>query len=163
HRMLLLVNLATAWLAACTVERWTLGRLRRPVAAAVGAALAVLIAWAYLFHPSPETGRVVYGLFAGGLAAQLLAVGLTPALFLVRPGPPRWRRWALAGVFAAELLGLHGAVNSAAPRAFAYPPEPSIAFLQRSLGPYRMLGLGPAFLPNFPQVYGLRDVRLDNP
>ncbi|HEY2740024.1 MAG TPA: YfhO family protein, partial [Thermoanaerobaculia bacterium] len=62
HRVLLLVNLATAWLAAGTVERWTQGLLRRSVVIGVGAALAALIAWAYVAHPSPETGRVVYGL-----------------------------------------------------------------------------------------------------
>jgi hypothetical protein len=165
HRVLLLVSLATAWLAACTVERWTLGFLRRPVVLGVGVALAALIVWAYAAHPSPETGRVVYGLFAGGLAAQLLAVALTLALFLVRPSPRwcRWRPWTLAGVIAAELFGLHGSVNSATPRAVAYPMTPSIAFLQKSLGPYRMLGLGWAFLPNFPMLYGLRDVRIDNP
>jgi hypothetical protein len=162
HRVLLLVNLATAWLAACTVERWTLDLLRRSVVIGVGVALAALIAWAYVAHPSPETGRVVYGLFAGGLAAQLLAVALTLALFLVRPSPS-WCRWTLAGVIAVELFGLHGAVNSATPRDVAYPTTPSIAFLQKSLGPYRMLGLGWAFLPNFPMLYGLRDVRIDNP
>jgi hypothetical protein len=167
HRMLLLVNLAVAWLAACTVERWGRGELRRSAVVAVAAAAAGLIAWAYISHPSPETGRVVYGLAEGGLAAQLLAVALTLGLFLVRPGrtkrAPRWLPWALAGVIAAELFGLHGAVNSATPREFAYPTTPSIAFLQRSLGPYRMMGLGQAFLPNIPLFYGLRDVRIDNP
>jgi len=166
HRVLLLVNLAIAWLAACTVERWTLGRLRRPVVLAAGVALAGLIAWIYVSQPSPETGRVVYSLAEGGLAAQLLAVALTLALFLVRPGASRWGRWsqwALAGVVAVELFGLHGAVNSATPRLFSYPAAPSIAFLQKSLGPSRMMGLGQAFLPNIPLIYGLRDVRIDNP
>jgi hypothetical protein len=160
HRMLLLVNLAVAWLAACTVERWVRGEVRRPVAAAVGAATAGQIAWAYVAHPS-ETGRVVYGLPEGGLAAQLAAVGLTLGLLLVRGR--RWAPWVLAAVIAAELFGLYGTVNSAMPAEYAYPTAPSIAFLQRRLGPYRFMGLGPAFLPNIPLFYGLRDVRIDNP
>jgi hypothetical protein len=243
HRMLLLVNLAVAWLAACTVERWVRGEVRRLAAAAVGAATAGLIAWAYVAHPS-ETGRVVYGLLEGGLAAQLAAVGLTLGLLLVRvrppeppppPSPPprvppppapsgrgapppksqeqkgeqdeslrqtragvpplpfgvgvwwharergpggegglvgstagfggscRWAPYALAAVIAAELFGLYGTVNSAMPAEYAYPTAPSIAFLQRRLGPYRFMGLGQAFLPNIPLFYGLRDVRIDNP
>jgi hypothetical protein len=173
HRMLLLVNLAIAWLAACTVERWTLGVLRRPAVLAGGAALAGLITWIYVAHPSPETGLVLYDLFEGGLAAQLAALALALGLLLVRPASSAssvssvgWRRgcpWVLAGVIAAELSGLHGTVNSATPRGFAYPTAPSIAFLQKSLGPSRMMGLGQAFLPNIPLIYGLRDVRIDNP
>ena len=169
HRLLLLVNLAVAWLAACQVERWARGQVRRSAVAATAAVAAGLIAWAYVAHPAPETGRVVWSIPEGGLWAQLLALGLAAALLLARPDrlPSRWAprvvRWALPGVIAAELCLLHAGANSATPALYAYPTTPAIAFLQRALGPYRMMGLGQAFLPNLPLFYGLRDVRTDNP
>jgi hypothetical protein len=160
HRTLMLVNLAIAWLAACGIERWQRGRLRRWAVPTAAAALAGLIAWVYLAHPSPVTGRMIIDLWDGGLAAQLLAVGLAAGLLLVRRP---WAPAALAVVVAAELLVLHGDVNSMSPRVFAFPSEPSLAFLQRNLGPYRMVALGESLQANVPLVYGLRDVRIDNP
>jgi hypothetical protein len=165
HRTLLLVNLAVAWLAACGIERWQRGAVRRVAVLATAALLAGLITWAYLAHPSPENGHIVTGLLSGGLAAQLLAIGLAAGLLLARPGT-RWSSqapMALAVLIAAELFLLHHDVNSVAPAAFAYPPEPSLAFLQKSLGAYRMVALGDSLPTNVPAVYGLRDVRIDNP
>jgi hypothetical protein len=165
HRILLLTNFAVAWLAACGIERWQRGEMRRAVVVPVALGLAGLITWAYLAHPSPNTGRVITGLADGGLAAQLLALGLAAGLLLVRPGsrPGVRAPWALAALTAAELFLLHGKVNSVVPPVFAYPDKPSIAFLQKSLGPARMMGLGDAFPPNIPLFYGLRDARIDNP
>jgi len=162
HRTLMLVNLAVAWLAACGIERRQRGAVRRAAVLMAAALLAGLITWAYLAHPSPENGHVVTGLLAGGLAAQLLAVGLAAGLLLLRQGMRRVP-WALAAVIAAELLLLHGKVNSVSPAAFAYPPEPSLAFLQKNLGPSRMVALGDSLPANVPSVYGLRDARIDNP
>lgn len=66
-------------------------------------------------------------------------------------------------LFAAELLLVHWRANPAAPVREAYPATPPVRFLQENLGPWRMLGLGTCFLANIPLVYGLRDVRIDNP
>jgi hypothetical protein len=163
HRVLMLVNLAVAWLAACEVERRSIGEARRAAVVLGAAALAALIVAAYLCHPSPATGRIVSGFLAGGLAAQLAALALAAVLLLLPPARLRWAPWAFAALVAAELGLLHHGANTAADRVYAYRPQPSIAFLQRSLGPYRMIGLVNAFPPNVPAVYGLRDARIDNP
>jgi hypothetical protein len=163
HRLLLVATLALAWLAACTVERWTRGEVRRFHLVVTAAALAALTVGTYLCHPSPQSGRVITGVLEGGLAAQLIAVAVASGFLLLIPGRRLWASWALALLIGAELIAGLRSVNSATPKGFAFPPRPSIAFLQRHLGPYRMVAMGDTFFPNVPQVYGLRDVRIGNP
>ncbi|HEX7180834.1 MAG TPA: hypothetical protein VF756_03265 [Thermoanaerobaculia bacterium] len=74
-----------------------------------------------------------------------------------------WLPWALCAVLAGELLWLHLPLNPPAPAELSYPSVPPVEFLQRSLGRYRMMGMRRTFLANIPIVYGLRDVRIDNP
>jgi len=167
HRLLLVVTFAVAVLAASEVERWRRGEGRRAAVAVAALALAALIVWAYLGHPSPKTGRVITGFLQGGLAAQLAALGLAAALLLL-PSSARGRRAGgegllLAALFAAELLLVHAYVNRPLPERTAYPVTPPVRFLQENLGSWRMVGLGSCFLANTPLVYGLRDARIDNP
>lgn len=164
HRILGLVPLALAYLAACETERWQRGEGKRGWIAVLAAALAGLIAWGYLAHPHPEIAHLLVELRNRWMGTQLLALALGAGLLLVRPGERRAVPWLLAAVVAGELLAIHGPANVPSPRRMAYPVTPPIHFLQERLGDDRMMGLGRSVLPaNFHLVYGLNDVRIDNP
>lgn len=165
HRIYILVTFCIAALAAAEIERWQRGAARRRAVLLAAALLGGLIVWTFLAHPSPKTGRIVTGLLSGGLATQLAALGLTAALLLTRPGD-RWKKLATGGlvaVLAAELLVLHHPVNPPMPSRVLYADVEPARFLQRQAGPYRMFALGGNFPSNVPLVFGLRDVRIDNP
>jgi hypothetical protein len=82
HRVLLPFDLAAAYLAAATLERWRHGGLRRWPAAALATALAALVAWAYLAdgRPAPplppdalaDMHRISLAVNLGALAAAAL-------------------------------------------------------------------------------------------
>ncbi len=160
HRALVLVCLGLAWLAACEVERWQRGATsRRRVLLAAGL-LAAVVVGSYLTHPSPR-GETRWADFSVQAAALVLAAGL----LLLRPAP-RWAPWAMAAVVAGELLWMHLPSNPPMPARLAFPTPPPVGFLQDNAGSSqtsRMFGLGNAFLANIPAIYGLRDVRIDNP
>ncbi len=174
HRVLILVVLAIAWLAACEAERWRRGETRRAVMAGLGAALGGLIAWAYQANP-PKIAGLLEEQRADWLAVQLaaLGIGLAGLVLLTLPARERWRRaptfaaWGLAAVVAAELLVFHLPANPSGPRRLAYPVTPPLRFLlehRDSQGADRMVGLSRSVFPaNYNLVYGLADVRIDNP
>ena len=157
HRALVLVCLGLAWLAACEVERWQRGATGRPRVLLAAALLAAVVVGAYLTHPSPQ-GETRWVDFGVQIAALVLAAGL----LLLRPAP-RWAPWALAAVVAGELLWMHLPSNPPMPARLAFPTPPPVGFLQQVAGTSRIFGLGNAFLSNIPAIYGLRDVRIDNP
>lgn len=169
HRLVLVVGLAAAYVAACEVERWRRGE-RHPLAAAIGAVVvSALVGWAYLGHPQPWSGE----LGSDGrrwFTHQLAAVALVPAcLWLCGGRTPKWavlRRaapWALVAVVGAELLLLHRGGLTPGPARLFYPLTPAIAFLRDHLGEARLVGVANAFPPNFSQLYGLTDTRIDDP
>lgn len=161
HRTLMLVALCVSWLAACEAERWQRGEGRRRRLAVVAALLAGLAAWAYLAHAHPTLGPLVDQRNAW-LIAQLAFLGLGAAALLVRDR--RAAAWILPLAVGAELLVLHAPANPTSPRRLAYPATPPVRFLQERLGDARMVAFGASVLPaNFHEVYGLRDVRIDNP
>lgn len=196
-RVQLLVAFAVAYLAACEIERWSSGELRRRVVPGVAAALAGLVAWAYLGHINAGlTWRQdSIHLWWMWLQGTLLAVGC--ALLLLPPGagggasggdgePPaaaaarrggraaralraglRRAPWVACALVAGELLYDHLPANPSSPKDLAFPVTPPIAFLMRQLGggpmAGRIFGVARAFPANFPEVYGLCDVRIDNP
>ncbi len=168
QRLVLLLVVPLVYLAACEVERWRRDGGWRRVALVAPLAAATLV-WAYVAHPPP--GGAGLGPFqpwwlGKQLAAVTLATGLVVAAHRMRG---RWnlsRRtapWALCAVVAAELLTLHGDALAPGPRRLFYPLTPAIRFLRRHLGSDRLVGMDDAFPPNFAQVYGLSDVRIDNP
>ncbi|HYN22272.1 MAG TPA: hypothetical protein VE078_15030 [Thermoanaerobaculia bacterium] len=169
HRTLMLIALTSAWLAACEVERWRRcrrGESRRALLLLLSLALIGLIAWGYLAHPHPTIGHLLTGLRDSWMTTQLVALALGSVLLLWR-SPQRWT-WLAAGllpaVVAAELLVLHFPANPSSPRRLAYPVTPPIHFLEERLGNARLVGLGGAVFPaNYSLVYGLNDVRIDNP
>ncbi|HEX5720911.1 MAG TPA: hypothetical protein VF179_32445, partial [Thermoanaerobaculia bacterium] len=162
HRTLMLVALCVCWLAACEAERWQRGEGRRRLVAILAAVLAGVIAWSYLGHNHPTLGHALASQRDAWMIAQIAFVGLGAAL-LFAPDR-RAAAWILPLVVGAELLILHLPLNPTSPRRLAYPVTPPVRFVQERLGDFRMVAFGPSVLPaNFHEVYGFRDVRIDNP
>jgi hypothetical protein len=171
HRLMLLVALAAAYLAACEVDRWHRGA-RSPRALAAGALGTVaVLAWAYLGHPAPGAGAA--GVQWGWLALQLGAVALIVTLLVALGRPPRGEGrgsrlrgaapWLVAAVVAGELVALHGNALTPAPSRLFYPRTPALQFLAGHMGDSRLAGLADVFPANFAQVYGFADARIDGP
>lgn len=166
HRLLLILSLCTAWLAACELERRVRGQGSRRTVLAAALVLAGLIAWGYIAHPHPTDPEILaaprnrllaihLGTLAG--AAVLLALPLQGKRARALP-------WVFCGLVFAELFAVHAPSLPPAPRRLAYPVTPPIAFLQKHLGNDRFVGLGQSvFHANHPLVYGLTDLRIDNP
>ena len=169
HRLVLLLGLVAAFLAACEVERWIHGdrgpRRLALAATVVGAALV----WAYLGHP-PPSGERVGAAHGSWLALQASALAVAAGVLLLlgsrRTGWAKARRaapWLLVVVLAAELGTLHGDALAPGPARLYYPWTPSLRFLRSHIGTARFAGMGSALPANFSQMYGLNDVRIDNP
>lgn len=166
RRALLLVAWGLAYLGACTLERLRRGETHRWAVAAVAAALAGLLFWAYLGHPNPEDPTRLAVLRIGWLHWQMRFLVLAVALFLVG----RKRHWpgaAFATIVAAELLLAHGSANPPMPQRLAFPLNEPLRFLEQRLAENpdgsRMAALGRAFPPNLPSLYGFPDARVYNP
>jgi len=181
RRILLIVSLAVAFLAACTLERfrrgdtdrWTLWTLLAAVAF-----LAVVAVWGTLAHPDPaDPGRLAILRF-GWIRWQMRFLGISAvllgaALFVRRIRSFRsfrsfqsFRSWlppAVACLIAAELLLLHRPANPPMPRRLAFPVTGPIRFLQENARRTRVAALGRALPPNLASLYGLNDVRVYNP
>jgi hypothetical protein len=166
HRILVLVSFCLAGLAACEVDRRRRGEGSRWTVLAVAAGLAALVVWGYRAHPNPQDAALLAGFRSRMLATHLVALALATVLLALRP-KGRWGRavpWLFCGLVAGELLLVHLPFVPPAPRRLAYPVMPPVRFLQEHLGDSRMLGLGEwALPPNFYLMYGLQDVRIDNP
>lgn len=174
HRLLLPLDLALAYLAAASLERFRQGALRRWPAAALGGGLAALIAWAYLADgrpPPPLAANALADLRHLSLALDLGAMAAATLLLAARRAgrPGAWRIWALAALAAGELLAIHVPANPGMPRGLYYPTTPTVAFLQQRLGGshgsrgLRMAALGAMLPPNGAAIYGLADARYTNP
>ena len=166
RRILLLISFCLAGLAACEVDRRTRGEGSRWALFVVAGGLAALVIWGYRAHPNPQDAALLAGFRNRMLAAHLAALALATVLLALRP-KGRWGRampWLFCGLVAGELLLVHLPFVPPAPRRLAYPVMPPVRFLQEHLGDSRMLGLGEwALPPNFHLMYGLQDVRIDNP
>jgi hypothetical protein len=158
----MLVALCISWLAACEAERWQREEGRRRPVMILAAVLTALIAWAYLGHNHPTLGHALADQRNVWMIAQLAFVGVGAALLFVRDR--RAAAWLLPLLVGGELLFLHQSLNPSTPRRLAYPVTPPVRFVQERLGNFRMVAFGPSVLPaNFHEVYGFRDVRIDNP
>jgi hypothetical protein len=173
RRLLLILSLALAFLAACSLERFRRGETDRATLWTVLAGvifLAVVIAWGTVAHPDPaDPGRLAILRF-GWLRWQMRFLGLAAVLLLAavfrRPVRRPVRRLlppAVAGLIAAELLLLHRPANPPMPRRLAFPVTGPVHFLQEHARRTRIAALGRAFPPNLASLYGLTDVRVYNP
>jgi hypothetical protein len=168
-RLFLPLSLCLCYLAACTLERFRLGEIRRRAVLIAALGLGLLLVWGYLAHPDPaDPGRLeVFRL--GWLRWQLRFLVLAAVLLLAGASWRRGRAIAVVGLAAAvgaELLRIHLPANPPMPRRLMLPVTGPIRFLQARLGKdpgYRMAALGRAFPPNLPSLYGLTDARIYNP
>lgn len=159
HRLLFGVELGLALLAGAGCDRWLEGKGR---AALAGSALVLtLLAVAWWVYGGEWRAR---GLVAGQAAwtAGVAAVALLFLLSLRLPEARRWRLWPLLpAVVLIDLLAAHGGINRALPLERLYPETGAVRFLASQEG--RVAGIGAALRPNAAMVYGLFDLRGDDP
>ncbi len=167
-RLLLPLSLCLCYLAACTLERFRMGEIRRRSVLIAALGLGLILVWGYLAHADPSDPRRLEVFRFGWLRWQLRFLVFATVLLLVAASWRRRGRSLAVGVLAiavgAELLLIHRPANPPMPRRLVLPLTGPIRFLQVNLGPrYRMAALGRAFPPNLPSLYGLTDARIYNP
>ncbi len=160
HRLLFGVDLGLALLAATGLEAWVEGRGRRGLWLGwLVVCGAVFLSWT-LFAGAWRA----HGLSPDMIRDSVLAVAAGGALVGATFAPARWRRACtpllLAGV-ALELAVAHGNINPGLPFAQSFPSTPGLRFLAQQAG--RMAAVGESLRPNAAMVYGLRDLRGDDP
>ena len=159
HRLIFGVELGLALLAGAGCERWLAGKGRGILAGAATAAGLLAAAWTLDAGEWKARGLLVgqVGWTAWGLAVLLL---LAASLRLRREH--RWTAWPLllAALLIDPLLA-HGRINPGLPLERLYPRTGAVDFLAGQEG--RVAGLGEALRPNAALVYGLADVRVDDP
>jgi hypothetical protein len=162
HRLIFGVELGLALLAGAGCDRWLEGRGRGLLAGAAVTGLLLAAGWG--LHAGEWTVRGLTGeqmAWTAGVAGISLLLALSLRLSRER----RWAVWPLLPALALCDLGLaHGAVNPGLPRERLYPETGAVRFLRdQGEHPGRVAGLGQALRPNAAMVYGLRDVRGDDP
>ncbi len=162
HRLLLVVNLALAWLGACGLERAARGGLGWRRLAAAAALLGGLLAWGTLAHAHPAHPESLAVLRLGWLALQgkLLLAGVLLALGAARLRPARA---LLVTLLAGELLMAHVEANPSVPKSDFPPASPALDFIASQPGGGRMAALDQALPANLAALWGLRDARLYDP
>jgi len=162
HRLIFGVELGLALLVGAGCDRWLEGKGRGLLAGAV--ATGLLLATAWLLYAGEWVSR---GLTAGQVAWTVGVAGasLLLVLSLRLSRERRWAVWPLLPALAlCDLWLAHGAINPGLPRERLYPETGAVRFLRDEPGrPGRVAGLGQALRPNAAMVYGLRDVRGDDP
>jgi len=159
HRLLFGVELGAALLAGAGCDEWLAGRGRGILAG--GAVAAALLAAAWALH---RGAWEAHGLLAteAGWTAAVAAAALLLALSLRLGRAWRFRLALLLPALAlCDLLAAHGAINPGLPLARLYPPTGAVRFLAGRPG--RVAGTGEALRPNAAMVYGLYDLRGDDP
>jgi hypothetical protein len=162
RRLLLILCLALAYLAACTLERLRHGEVKSWQIGLAAALLAAVILWGVLAHPDPADPERLAILRFGWLRWQIRFLGLA-TLLLLFGARRRWTAPALAGLIAAELLLAHLPANPPMPKRLAFPVVEPIRFLQDNTRRTRIAALGRALPPNLASLYGLSDARIYNP
>jgi len=159
HRLLFGVELGAALLAGAGCDEWLAGRGRGILAG--GAAAAALLAAAWALHRGAWAAHGLL-LTEAGWTAAVAAAALLLALSLRLDRAWRHRLAPLLPALAlCDLLAAHGAINPGLPLARLYPPTGAVRFLAGQPG--RVAGTGEALRPNAAMVYGLYDLRGDDP
>jgi hypothetical protein len=93
------------------------------------------------------------------LLGQLAPLAIAVCLVVSRPGAGRtWKPLALLLLFLTQRMAETAHIYPTDPRRAFYPPLALLDPIPRGQ-PYRMAGLGMAFLPNVSTMYGLEDAR----
>jgi hypothetical protein len=172
QRIQLVVTFCLCYLAACGLEHWRRGEVRRRTLALAGAAVLSLVAAGYLANSDPRGRGGAWDFRLPWLwwQAAALAAGAGALWWPLRrrrgrtaAAPPSWAPWAVTAVIAAELLGFYAGANPPNERRLAFPRPPAVRFLQAHLDGDRLIGAGRALPANFAAVYGLADASIDDP
>ena len=159
HRLLFGVELGAALLAGAGCDEWLAGRGRGILAG--GAAAAALLAAAWALHRGAWAAHGLL-LTEAGWTAAVAAAAVLLALSLRLDRAWRFRLAPLLPALAlVDLLAAHGAINPGLPLARLYPSTGAVRFLAPRPG--RVAGTGEALRPNAAMVYGLYDLRGDDP
>lgn len=160
HRLLFAVELALALLAAAGLHRLLEGRGDRGLlAGAGGVGILLVVAWIWFVEDWQRQG------LTAAQAGWTLAVAASVCLLAAAVRLPPRRRGALAvlvpALLAVDLLHAHGGLLGALSRQDHFPRTGAVEFLQDRPG--RVAGVGRALHPNAATVYGLYDLRGDDP
>lgn len=159
HRLLFGVELTLALFAGAGCDRWLAGKGRGLIAGALVSSGMLAAAWA--LYAGDWQARGLTGEQLAWTAGILLASGLL-VLSLRVSRELRERLWVLLPVWAAaDLLLAHGRINPGLALEKLYPRTGAVTFLQHQEG--RVAGLGEVLRPNAAMVYGLYDLRGDDP
>jgi len=172
HRLLFAVELGGALLAGRGVDRWRAGEGGR--GAVVGIALVVgMLAAAWLVYAEPWSARGLIGSQLGWTVAAGLGMLLFAAGWRLPAAHRRYLVFLLPVWLVGDLLLAHGAINPALALSKLYPRTGGVELLlERSGGTGegvgavpadRLVGVGEALRPNAALVYGLYDLRGDDP
>ncbi len=166
HRILLLVSFTLAYLAACQLHRWLRNPPRRLRIAGTALALGCGIGLAFALWPPAASLKLGFDFQSPALAAQLSALALASFLLLLSEKRlrPRPAAWGIALIATCELVATFRPAHPPAPRRLAYPQVEALRFLTARAGRNRIAGVGSSVLSaNFAALYGLSDVRVNNP
>lgn len=160
HRLIFGMELSLALLAAAGLDRLLQGRGRGLL---IGSGLVVLLlglTWLLFAEDWRREGLVASQLLWTLGVASLAGLAAAAVTLL-----PSRRRGLLAvlvpALLAVDLLHAHGSLLGALPREDHYPRTGAVEFLQGRPG--RVAGVGRALAPNAATVYGLYDLRGDDP
>lgn len=159
HRLIFGLELGLPLLGAIGIDRWLAGKGRGLIAGGAVAAAMLGAAWIFLGGPLHEHG------LAAGQAMWTLAVlglALAAALSLKLSIAARWRvALCLPALLLIDLLLAHGRIVPGLSFARFYPETGAVRFLEAKTE--RVAALGEELRPNAGMVYGLRDLRGDDP
>lgn len=159
HRLLMGVELGLSLLAARGFDSWSRGD-GRWLTAGAAIVLGMLGASWFCFARSWQvhhqlSEQIGWTIFVAGSSLFLLSSLRFRALWRQR------MRWGVLALICADLVVAHGAINPPLSLRRLFPETPAVRFLQAHTG--RVAGIGPALHPNAAMVYGLFDVRGDDP
>jgi hypothetical protein len=159
HRLIFGLELGLPLLGAVGIDRWLSGKGRGLLAGGVVVSAMLAAAWIFLGEPLRERG-----LAAGQVRWTLAVLGLAlaAALSLKLSIEARWRIvLCLPALLLIDLLIAHGRIVPGLPFSRFYPETGAVRFLQGKSE--RVSALGEQLRPNAGMVYGLRDLRGDDP
>jgi hypothetical protein len=158
HYMRFGVELGLGLLAAAGFDLWLRGKGRGMLAGLGLLPLLALLAWRF-------GGEWQARGLAGAQTAWIAWVAGTAVLLALSLWLPEHRRRAVAPLvpllLLADLCFAHARTNPGLPAGRLYPVTGAVAFLKDRPG--RVAGVGAALRPNAAMVYGLHDVRGDDP
>jgi len=159
HRLIFGLELGLPLLGAVGIDRWLAGKGRGLLAGGAVVAAMLAAAWIALGGTFRE-----HGLAAGqiGWTVAVLGLALAVVLSLRLSIETRWRVvLLLPALLLIDLLIAHGRIVPGLSFARFYPETGAVRFLEGKSE--RVAALGEQLRPNSGLVYGLRDLRGDDP